>query len=266
MTEKTAAGQTFIRTTVAGYAAALLLMPCAFAQSHGAAGSTGNGALTLDARVTIVVGADEPGPVHLAANDLANDFEKVFGTKPKIADRAGDSGATVLIGEAAKLPEDRRPANLGDPESFSIAVSGKDLVLSGADMRGTLYAIYQFSQEYLGVDPMYYWTDHEPPRRTRIELAAGLNRAYPAPVFKYRGFFINDEDLLTGWAPGAKDHAGISLDAWNRVYETSLRLKANMVVPGTWIFPDDPQVKAAAERGLIVTQHHAIPLGVNVAR
>jgi Ni/Co efflux regulator RcnB len=37
-------------------------------------------------------------------------------------------------------------------------------------------------------------------------------------------------------------------------------------VPGTWIFPDDAQVHAAAERGLIINQHHATPLGVNVAR
>jgi Ni/Co efflux regulator RcnB len=220
----------------------------------------------LDSRLTIVVGADEPGPVRLAANDLASDFEKVFGTKPMIADHPGESGEMVLIGQASRLPDDRRPANVSDPESFSIAVSGKTVVLAGADMRGTIYAIYQFSQDYLGVDPMYYWTDHEPVRRTRIEIPSALNKAYPAPVFKYRGFFINDEDLLTGWAPGAKDHAGISLEAWNKVYETSLRLKANMVVPGTWIFPDDPQIKAAAERGLIVTEHHAIPLGVNVAR
>jgi hypothetical protein len=53
---------------------------------------------------------------------------------------------------------------------------------------------------------------------------------------------------------------------WDNVYETILRLKGNMVVPGTWIFPDDAQVHAATERGLIVNQHHAIPLGVNVAR
>src|SRR5260370_37366775 len=39
-----------------------------------------------------------------------------------------------------------------------------------------------------------------------------------------------------------------------------------MVAPGTWIFPDDPQVRLAAKRGLIVTQHHAIPMGLHVAR
>ncbi|MGC2582630.1 MAG: glycosyl hydrolase 115 family protein, partial [Acidobacteriaceae bacterium] len=133
-------------------------------------------------------------------------------------------------------------------------------------MRGTIYAIYEFSQEFLGVDPLYYWTDHEPVRRARVVLPDGLEKVFPAPVFRYRGFFINDEDLLTGWAPGTKDHTGISLAVWDKVVETILRLKGNMIVPGTWIFPNDPQVKAAGERGLIVTEHHAIPLGLNVAR
>ena len=224
------------------------------------------GGLALDPHLTIVVAPDEPGPVHRAAEDLASDFGKVFGAKPKMAERAPDGGVTVLIGEATKLPEGMRPENVTDAESFSIAVKGKTVVLAGADMRGTMYAVYQFSQQYLGVDPLYYWTDHDPERRARVELPPGLNHAYPAPVFRYRGFFINDEDLLTGWAPGAKDHAGISLAAWDKVFETILRLKGNMVVPGTWIFPNDPQIQAAAERGLIVTQHHAIPLGLNVAR
>ncbi|HEY2665019.1 MAG TPA: glycosyl hydrolase 115 family protein, partial [Candidatus Binataceae bacterium] len=72
---------------------------------------------------------------------------------------------------------------------------------------------------------------------------------------------------MTGWAPGeAKDKTGISLEVWNKIFETILRLKGNLVAPGTWIFPDDPQVKLAAKRGLIVTQHHALPLGLNVAR
>ena len=52
----------------------------------------------------------------------------------------------------------------------------------------------------------------------------------------------------------------------DQFYETVLRLKGNMVVPGTWIFPRCAQVHAATERGLIINQHHAIPLGVNVAR
>ncbi len=231
----------------------------------------GVGNFALDSSVAIVVGVDEPGPVQLAAADLANDFEKVLGARPRIVTRMEDAGPeAVVVGEADKLPPAIRPKGLNAPESFSIAAGvsrrGHVVVLCGADMRGALYAVYQFSQEHLGIDPMYYWTDHVPEHRNQISIPASLMETFPAPVFKYRGFFINDEDLLTGWAPGAKDKSGISLDAWNKVYETILRMKGNMVVPGTWIFPDDPQVALAGKRGLILTQHHAIPLGVNVAR
>jgi hypothetical protein len=231
----------------------------------------------LDSKVSIVVPPGEPAPVQNAARDLAEDFAKVLGSKPHISTRVQDAaGEIVLIGEVAKLPQGLQPAGVARPEGFSIAVtrvpgqpasSAKAVVLSGADMRGTIYAVYEFSQEYLGVDPMYYWTDHQPLRRTHIEIPDTLSKTFPSPVFKFRGFFLNDEDLLTGWAPGEKsDKTGISLQAWNKIYETILRLKGNMVVPGTWIFPDDPQIRLAAQRGLIVTQHHAIPLGVNVAR
>jgi len=233
--------------------------------------------LVLNSSLTILENADAPIPIQHSAEDLATDFGKVFGMKPRIVHRQEDAAPlTILIDEQSKLPESVRPIGSADPESFSISVAKADwnkahatdvIVLSGADMRGTIFAIYEFSQQYLGVDPLYYWTDHEPLRRASVTIPAAINEKFPAPVFKYRGFFINDEDLLTGWAPGEKnDKTGISLEIWDHIFETILRLKGNMVAPGTWIFPDEPQVKDAAQRGLIVTQHHAIPLGLNVAR
>lgn len=214
--------------------------------------------VVLDASTTIVVNAGQPGPVIEAANDLASDFEKVVGRKPRIVQRREDaSGPAVVIATGGT----------GGAESFSIAARDGAVTLTGRDMRGAIYAIYQFSEEFLGVDPLYSWTDHVPARRARIDIPDGLNKDYPAPVFAYRGFFINDEDLLTGFAPApASEHTGISLTMWNRIYETTLRLKGNIVAPGTWIFSDEPQIALAAKRGLIVTQHHAIPLGINVAR
>ncbi len=266
------------RGIVAGVLAMVVAAGCGAAgrAQSSSVGSGRGGSIAVDSSVTILLSADEPGPVEQAAEDVANDFEKVLGRKPRIVRSEADAGPlTIMVSERAKLPEAVQPEGLSAPESFSISVKKIErgghaltvVLLAGADMRGTIYALYQFSQEYLGVDPMYYWTDHEPARRTRIEVPASLNEVFPAPVFKYRGFFLNDEDLLTGWAPGEKkDKTGISLAVWNRVYETILRLKGNMVVPGTWIFPDDPQVGLASKRGLIVNQHHAIPLGLNVAR
>ena len=236
-----------------------------------------SGSISLGPGVTIFESFDEPNPIQQATEDLANDFQKVLGAKPRIVHHEQDAApVTIAIGQQSKLPETLRPGESGAPESFSISVRtsnwkqgqpSKIVVLSGPDVRGTIYAIYQFSENYLGVDPMYYWTDHDPAKRRSVEIPAAFKQAFPAPVFKYRGFFINDEDLLTGWAPGEKrDKTGISLDVWNRIFETILRLKGNIVTPGTWIFPDEPQIRLASKRGLIVSQHHAIPLGLNVAR
>jgi hypothetical protein len=232
--------------------------------------------ILLDSTATILLAQDAPGPLAKATQDLAGDMAKVFGKKPRIISRREEAGPiTILVSEEAKVPEAFRTADLTKPESFSISVvdagaekaGAKFILLTGSDLRGTIYAVYEFSEKYLGVDPLYYWTDHEPARRAQISLPASLKGDVQSPLFKYRGFFINDEDLLTGWAPGEKkDGTGISLEAWNKIYETILRLKGNMVAPGTWIFPDEPQIKLAGQRGLIVTQHHAIPLGLNVAR
>jgi hypothetical protein len=214
--------------------------------------------------------------VQHAAADLAEDFRTVTGKPLRIVTRTEDAGpVTILISEQSKLPANMHSSGVSGTESFSISAKTANwnhgpeqaIVLSGPDMRGTMFAVYEFSEKYLGIDPMYYWTDNKPAHRVSIQIPGSLDDEFPAPVFKYRGFFINDEDLLTGWAPGeARDNTGISLDVWNRIYETILRLRGNMVAPGTWIFPNDPQVKLAAKRGLIVTQHHAIPLGLNVAR
>jgi hypothetical protein len=234
-------------------------------------------AIILDSTVAILLGSDEPLAIGEAAQDLAGGPEKVLGKKPRIVHRNEDAApVTILLGCQSRLLEGMRPADLTERESFSISVRKADwksqqptevVLLVGADVRGTIYAVYEFAEEYLGIDPLYYWTDHQPIQRAQIELPGSLNKKFPAPVFKYRGLFVNDEDLLTGWAPGQKEEAtGISLEVWNKVFETILRLKGNMVAPGTWIFPDEPQVKLAGKRGLIVTQHHAIPLGLNVAR
>jgi hypothetical protein len=244
--------------------------------SQNAQNQRGN-TIVLDSTTTILVRVDTAEPIRQAAEDLASDFQKVLGKKPRIVNREEDAGPTaILVAEQSKVPENMRHSRLSGPESFSISVARANwnktrsiqvALLTGADMRGTIYAIYEFAQRYLGVDPLYYWTDHEPVHRTSIEIPSSLDEQFPSPVFKYRGFFVNDEDLLTGWAPGEKkDKTGISLELWNKIFETILRLKGNMVAPGTWIFPDESQVKFAAKRGLIVTQHHAIPLGLNVAR
>jgi len=197
-------------------------------------------------------------PVRRAAMDLAADLHLVLGTAPTFgAGPAPREGFVIEI----------EMSGAGERETFALRRQGRTITLSGADMRGTIFAIYQFSQDYLGVDPMYFWTDTVAPRRATIDMPEATERRFPKPVIDYRGFFTNDEDQLTGWAPAKPgDRTNISPAVMDKVYETLLRLKANMVVPSTWPFPDDPQIKAASARGLIVNQHHATPVGMNAAR
>ncbi len=233
--------------------------------------------VTIDASIPIVESAQETGPVNRATQDLLSDFNKVFGQAPKLTNQIDPASAlSILIAQNSRIPTGVECATATDREAFAFSIAtlaGKAkpkhqvICLTGSDMRGTIFAIYHFSQVVLGTDPMYLWTDKQPEKRSSITLPADFAKIFPKPVFKYRGFFPNDEDLLTGWmVPDKGDQTGISLKVWDNIFETTLRLKGNMIVPGTWIFPDDAQIDAASKRGLIINQHHAIPLGVNVAR
>lgn len=228
--------------------------------------------IRVNAKTSILVAASEPGPVQKAAADLANDLRSVFGRAPAIVHSPADARGVVLwIADRGDLPAGvTRPAGWEKLGIYAVphsAASGASaaVVLTGSDMRGTIYAIYQFSQQFLGVDPLYWWDDNPPRPRAAVSVPGDFSLT-DGPAFKYRGFFINDEDLLTGWRTGIPDGGDISLPVWNRVFEAILRLKGDLVIPGTWIFPYEPQIKAAGERGLVVSQHHVNVLGLDTYR
>ena len=176
--------------------------------------------VAIDSSVTIVESGDEPGPVHRATEDLLSDFGKVFGQTPSLANHMEGAGqvAILISGPARPYAGIKCAEPTGGAESFAFSavhLAGRGQVrdvicLTGADMRGTIYAIYQFSQAVLGVDPMYLWTDKQPEQRSSTKLPADFARVYAKPVIRYRGFFPNDEDLLTGWIP-AIDFASFAI-------------------------------------------------------
>jgi hypothetical protein len=230
--------------------------------------------VAVNSSTTLLIDGNEPVAVQKAASDLASDMEKVFGAPVHVVNRPADAKAvTIWIGLKGPLPASiERPSGWevltlrAVPNPWPGSPIHQAIVLTGSDVRGTIYAIYQFSQVFLGVDPLYWWTDREPARKGQVLVPSDLKDIQGPPTFRYRGWFTNDEDLLTGWKPGLDDGTGISLKVWDRVFEAILRLKGNMVTPGTFIFPYEPQVVAAGERGLIITQHHVEPLGLNTYR
>ena len=220
--------------------------------------------VVVDRATAIVIDSREPAPLRKAAADLASDMRKVFGSDVRVVSTPAEAARTaVRIALDYNLPPgEARPSGA---ERLHIRALRNGVLLTGSDMRGAIYAVYEFSQRFLGVDPLWWWTDHEPPRRGSIRIPASFSLTQ-GPTFRYRGWFINDEDLLTGWKPGTADKTGIALAVWDKLFEALLRLKGNIIVPGTFIFPYEPQVRLAGARGLVISQHHIEVLGLNTWR
>lgn len=228
---------------------------------------------TINADTPWVVAARQPEAVERALEDVKRDWYKVLGHTPVVLNAPPEnwSGPIIYLGLGGTWLEPLVDEPFPGPESFLLRVRRDDanrpiLLATGADMRGAIYAAYALSEEILGVDPWYFWTDNEPARRKSISLPADFDKRFGPPTFKYRGWFINDEDLLAGHSPDPLRENPFSLAIADRIYETLLRLRGNMVVPATWIFPDEQLNQLATRRGLILSFHHIQVVGLNTHR
>ena len=68
--------------------------------SHAASRSS----IAIDASVTIVESADQPVPVRRATEDLLNDFSKVFGQTPSLANHMEGSGQIAILISGPQRP------------------------------------------------------------------------------------------------------------------------------------------------------------------
>ncbi len=222
----------------------------------------------------------------MAVADLASDICRISGQRPthKHFLPRGETGY-VLVG-SIQNPALRRilsehnvdvSALEGQWEHYRIQTFGDDgenLLLCGSDERGAMWAVYEFAETFLGVDPVGFWTDHEPASRERLTLDATFHEDAPH-TFRFRGWFLNDEDLLCEWKSGGGKrtidysyyHDIMHPDVMAAVLETALRLKQNLMIPASFLDIANPAeenlVRMAAERGLFVSQHHIEPMGVS---
>jgi hypothetical protein len=218
---------------------------------------------SLTLRGEIVIGcAAESAAIDFAANDLATDFGKVLGKPARVS--RGTNGVVAI----------RIDPTLMTPESWRIEIAPAGIVISAADNLGAIFGIYEFSEKLLGVDPLWFWKDMEPARKDELVLPSQTFSSQTA-AFHYRGWFVNDEDLLTEWKPGSgkRDldypyyNDVISLEIADRIFEALLRSGGNLVIPASFVDvmnpPEASLLRRAVERGLYVTQHHIEPLGVS---
>ena len=144
-----------------------------------------------------------------------------------------------------------------EPEAYEIEVSEDTITIYGSNDRSFIYALNELSEKYLGILPFWFWNDQKIEIKPYVEIPCG---SYPSQPYKirYRGWFINDEVLLTQWT------AGVSAEyPWEMVFEALLRCGGNLIIPGT---DKNSKIYApiASAMGLMITHHHAEPLGAEM--
>ena len=225
--------------------------------------------------------ADWKGAIR-AIGDLQTDINSVTGVKPNLLSSGAYSDYEIIIGTVgkSKLIDELIKANKLDAtdlkgkwESFVIATidnplpgTKKCLVIAGSDKRGTIYGIYELSEQ-LGVSPWYWWADVPAKKRPSAYVLAGRYSS-GEPKVKYRGIFINDEaPCLTGWVKNTYGTDYGDHKFYSRVFELILRLKGNYLWPAMWswaFYADDSLNSTVAnEMGIVIGTSHHEPMARN---
>ncbi|EHL02261.1 hypothetical protein M7I_1690 [Glarea lozoyensis 74030] len=117
----------------------------------------------------------------------------------------------------------------------------KALVIAGADTRGTIYGLYDISEQ-IGVSPWNWWADVPAVKKEGV-WALAQRKFQKSPTVRYRGIFINDEQpALTNW----------------------IELRANYLWPAMWgsMFgvDDEANQPIADAYGIVMGTSHTEPM------
>lgn len=227
-----------------------------------------NSSLNLkDGNFQIVVSGHEVEPVKLAVATLSKDFEKVMHYKPEIFQRADNAKGIdiVVVNESTDdlLIDKLLLRSLDGFESHRIYcdVLKRRIYIHGKDMRGTIYALYTFSEQFLEVPALWYFSSWEPQYKKQVMISSDFDYYQKSPQVRYRAWFPNDTDLFEPWRKLSKENDELWL-------ETMLRLKLNTVeLEATVTYPDYKLNSRAAllrKYGLILTSHHHVACNNNL--
>jgi len=241
----------------------------------------------------IYVDTNDFAGVARAAGDLLADIARITGLTPTITHNEKDPGKNaIIIGTIGKsriidqLIRDHKidvSPTADKWESFFIQVVpqplpgvASGLVIVGSDKRGTIYGIYDLSEQ-MGVSPWYWWADVTPEHKDALFVKAGKYVQGP-PAVKYRGIFLNDEAPdLSNWItnkfglvststnpPIPPGIANYNHQFYKKVFELILRLKGNYLWPAMWnnAFNEDDTNNPllADEYGVVMGTSHQEPM------
>jgi len=214
----------------------------------------------------IVFSEQEPRALKKAVEALKKDFLSVMGSVPEIVDKIARDNSTlqmVIVNRASgalSVPHNQNKKLDGFESHRIYADAGnKRIYLEGNDLRGTIYAIYTFSEKILGVPPLHYWSSWIPVKKNEILVANDCDIFFKSPQVRYRSILPGDQDFFNPW----KKHSQENENVW---LETVLRLKLNTVETYSTIEPDyklSDYAYLIDKYGLVITSHHTSGLNTS---
>ena len=232
----------------------LIMLLCMAAAGHAA------GITLKKNRFKIVNLAGDSKPIQRAIGSLQTDIEKVMEFRPAVATgsyTATETGepSLVIINDAVSVPQGVPP--LTGEEAHEVRADKKNnrIIIHGSDTRGTIFAIYTFTEQVLGVPPLWYYCQWQPVTHTSLTTAIDIR--FASPQVRFRAWFPNDTDLLTPWRKLSRTNDEMWL-------ETLLRLKLNTVeLEATVTYPDykmSDEAQMVNDMGIVLTSHHHVAL------
>jgi hypothetical protein len=191
----------------------------------------------------IIVSPDASPSELYAAREFQTFFNEAAGVELPISNQTDRADQHVFIGSSDALAESElafSTQNFGD-EDFRIVIRDNHIAIAGGRPRGTLYGVYTFLEDYLGI--RFLTHDHTHVPKVAPWRAVGpVDRFYHPPLaFRWSAYGETDYDRFT--------KSGLSFPAF------AARLRCNAVNDD-----EDPQFGGVTDMGLINhTFYHQIP-------
>ncbi len=189
--------------------------------------------------ITIYVDDNIDPAVLWAVNTFVDDVNFITGRRLEIVTTDNNGfGEGIYISTVGK-PLSNSYQNIlpdslyGKWEAYHITRKKESLYLTGSDIRGTIFSIFEIS-ERLGISPWEWWADVKPLPAKNLKLNIPEKGIFASPDVQYRGIFINDEDWgLQPWAANTfePEIGDIGPKTYEKVFQLLLRLKANTIWP-----------------------------------
>ena len=150
--------------------------------------------------VSLIVADSDKKGIHIAARNLQKDFARVCGNQAQLLNAPADGiSRCVIVGslespyikQMVKAKKINEKELKGKVEKYVMTVVSNPLpgveealVIAGSDMRGTIYGIYELSEQ-IGVSPWYDWMDVPAVQHKNLAIQRGTYTA-GEPAVRYR--------------------------------------------------------------------------------